>query len=102
MTIKNKAGNIRLPNMKHPCKDCPFRKDTMLGWLGEKRMTQILDAKSFVCHKHTDLQCAGHMLIKGEENDFVKLASRLNLPTGLTGQQLIFDTQADCIAHHAD
>jgi hypothetical protein len=92
---------MRLPNVKHPCKECPFRKDSLQGWLGEERMTQILDANSFVCHKRTDLQCAGHMLIKGEENDFVRLASRLKLSTGLTGRELVFANKSDCIAHHA-
>lgn len=92
---------MRLPNVKHPCKECPFRKDSLKGWLGEVRMTEILDAHSFVCHKRTNLQCAGHMLIKGEENDFVRLASRLNLSTGLTGHELVFANTSDCIAHHA-
>lgn len=92
---------MRLPNVKRPCRECPFRKDTLQGWLGEKRMTEILDSNSFVCHKRTDLQCAGHMLIKGEENDFVRLASRLNIPTGVTGSELVFESKAACIEHHA-
>jgi len=72
----------------------------MPGWLGGERMKEILDAKSFVCHKRTTLQCAGHMLIKGPENDFVMLAARLQIDTGVKGRELIFETASECIKHH--
>lgn len=90
----------KLPHIKKPCRDCPFRKDTLKGWLGEKRMTEILAADSFVCHKKTDMQCAGHMLINGEANAFVLLANRLRIPLDLTGGEQVFESQADCIEHH--
>lgn len=92
----------KLPHIKKPCRDCPFRKDTLQGWLGEGRMTEILSADSFVCHKKTSMQCAGHMLIKGQDNAFVRLASRLNMPLSLSGRELVFDNQAACIKHHRD
>jgi len=91
---------MKLPNMKKPCKDCPFRKDSLQGWLGKERMSEILSSTSFVCHKHTDSQCAGHMLIKGDENEFVRLARRLNIDTGLRGKELVFPTEQACIDHH--
>ena len=90
-----------LPNMKSPCKDCPFRKDSLQGWLGEERITEIVNASSFVCHKKTDLQCAGFMHLKWQESDFVQLASRLKLDTGLRGKELIFENKEDCIKHHS-
>lgn len=89
-----------LPNVKKPCKDCPFRKDSLSGWLGKDRMTSILDSGSFVCHKKTHLQCAGHMLINGQKNDFVRLASRLGMDIELSGEELIFDSREACIEHH--
>ena len=61
---------IKLPIIQTPCKDCPFRKDSLKGWLGKKRMTEILEADSFVCHKTTNTelkdrkQCAGFMIIQ--------------------------------------
>ncbi|MFT6904952.1 MAG: hypothetical protein ACJAS1_001606 [Oleiphilaceae bacterium] len=91
----------RLPNVKQPCNMCPFRKDSLEGWLGEDRMTEICSSESFVCHKNNDLQCAGHMLLKDQDNSFVRLASRLNMDTGLNGRELVFDTEDDCIGHHA-
>lgn len=32
---------LKLYMKKTPCKDCPFRKDSLVGWLGEKRAKQI-------------------------------------------------------------
>ncbi len=91
----------KLPHVKKPCKDCPFRKDSLEGWLGKERMTEILAADSFVCHKKTDLQCAGHMLINGNNNGFVRLAGRLGITLDLSGQEQVFDSQEACVSHHA-
>ncbi|HBC3591452.1 TPA: hypothetical protein KDZ08_003284 [Vibrio parahaemolyticus] len=63
-------------------------------------MTSILDSGSFVCHKKTHLQCAGHMLINGQKNDFVRLASRLGMEIELSGKEDIFDSREACIEHH--
>lgn len=64
-------------------------------------MEGILQAGSFVCHKDTSLQCAGHMLMKGDSNDFVRLADRLGMDTGIKGKDLIFPDEAACISHHS-
>jgi len=65
-------------------------------------MTEILESSSFTCHKDNSLQCAGHMIIKGEENDFVKLANRLRLDTKISGRELVFKTKEECINHHTN
>jgi hypothetical protein len=91
-----------LPNVKRPCSNCPFKKDAVKGWLGQQRMTEILSNGGFVCHKKTDKQCAGHMLIKGNENDFVNLAKRMGIELSLSGKELVFETQKECIEHHGD
>lgn len=90
-----------LPNVKSPCKDCPFRKDSMKGWLGKDRMESILNSGAFTCHKKRHLQCAGFMLVKGGESDFIQLAERLNMPLELSGEELVFDSKEECIEHHA-
>lgn len=89
-----------LPNIKKPCRECPFRKDSLEGWLGESRVREIIRQPSFVCHKKTDHQCAGHMLLV-EHNAFVQVANRLGYELTLTGRELVFDSTEDCIAHHA-
>ncbi len=94
--------DIKLPNMKRPCGNCPFKKDTLRGWLGAERMKEILTSTTFVCHKDHAKQCAGHMLIKGDGNAFVALANQLSICTGIGGRDLVFDTEEDCINHHEE
>ena len=101
----------KLPIIQTPCKDCPFRKDSLKGWLGKKRITEILDSDSFVCHKTTknDIagsdnkerkQCAGFMIIQKDRSQAVRIAKVLNIDLGLKGQDLIFENKKDCINHH--
>ena len=89
-----------LPYCKAPCAECPFRKDSLKGWLGASKMQFILEKGSFVCHKNTKKQCAGHMIINGNDNQFVRLAQRFGMPVELSGQDLIFNNKPDCIEHH--
>lgn len=91
--------NNNLPHCKRPCKHCPFRKDTLEGWLSN-RIEDDLKSDTFVCHKKPTLQCAGHMLLLDDENQFVRLANHLKIKLNLTGRELIFDTVEDCIKHH--
>lgn len=91
----------KLPHMKRPCKDCPFRKNSLKGWLGEARASEFARCSNFLCHKDTDFQCAGHMIMRGQNNDFVRMASRLNANLDLKGESLIFERSQDFINHHS-
>ena len=98
---------IKVPNMKSPCANCPFRKDTMKGWLGAERMKEILAQDSFVCHKTVDeekgierKQCAGHMSIKGFDNAFVRTANNMGINVNVSNREVLFDSEADCVEHH--
>ena len=93
---------MKLPHCTKPCGECPFRTDSMEGWLGEERMSGILEQGSFTCHKtNKGLQCAGHMIIKGEQNDFVALANGMGIDLDLSGKELVFQNESDLIAHQA-
>lgn len=41
-------------NLKEPCKECPFRKTALNGWLGgltaEQTNAYVLDEADFACH----------------------------------------------------
>lgn len=73
-------------------------------------MTEILNDESFVCHKTTNgqiakrKQCAGHMLVKREDNAFYQLAIRMGFEEqlGLSGEELVFEHEQDLIKHHQD
>ena len=36
----------KLPIMQTPCNNCPFRKDSLKGWLGSERMTEISESET--------------------------------------------------------
>jgi hypothetical protein len=95
----------KLPYMRTPCNDCPLTKECINGWLGEKRAKEIANAGSFVCHKTTGSQedrrqCAGHMIAKGMDNDFFRLAKQFDKELDLNGQDRVFDSMQDFINHH--
>lgn len=92
---------MKIPCVKKPCKDCPFRKGALKGWLGKERAEEIAEAPLFVCHKNTSLQCAGHMIMSGHDNEFVRIAAALKENLNLKGQALVFDDKKDFIDHHA-
>ena len=96
------------PHMKAPCQECPFRKDALRGWLGDDRVKDIANQESFICHKtiHTSdsrdkRQCAGHMILRGESNDYVRLAKILGVNLCLKNKELVFDSIEDMALHHA-
>ncbi|WP_089110854.1 DUF6283 family protein [Vibrio casei] len=90
-----------LPNVKRPCSQCPYRKDTQKGWLGRERIAGLLSQDLFVCHKKRHLQCAGHMIINGKDNAFVRMAHALGEDLELSGVELVFDSHEECIEHHS-
>jgi len=77
-----------------------MRKDCTKGWLGRDRMKSIFEYDTFVCHKDNSRQCAGHMLMRGDDNIFVKTAKAEKIKLNLSGRELLFDTVDDCINHH--
>ena len=93
---------MRLPHRTKPCPQCPFKKTTTKGWLGKKRITELTEVDSFGCHKNTDLQCAGQMLLLEDRNSFVNLAHRMNINLNLQGRKDVFDAVQDCIDHHTN
>jgi len=89
-----------------PCGNCPWRKDSLKGWLGYERAKELLQSSGFVCHKTKHLgkrkrQCAGHMLLLGDQNSFVSTARALNLDLDIQGRHLVFDTVEQAIEHHS-
>ncbi len=90
----------KLPHITSPCGQCPFRKDSLAGWLSNGRMESILKQDSFVCHKRNDKQCAGFMLVQGVQSTYVQIAGRMGLDLNLQGHDLVFDSKSACIEHH--
>lgn len=109
-----------MESLKKVCNQCPFRKDAPKGWLGAKRITDIVTEtiegdKYFVCHKTLDLPssdqklCAGKLILEGRENPYGNSSTRVGMALGLipkdysdiAGGELVFETKKECIDHHA-
>jgi hypothetical protein len=93
---------MKLPYCKKPCSNCPFKKDTLEGWLGRDRAQQISDAKSFVCHKNTKLQCGGFLAFKQNTNgdaDWLHVAKLLKIELKIDGSN-VFDSQEEMLNRH--
>lgn len=90
-----------IPYQKAPCSNCPFRKDSLKGWLGKERMTDICSTDSFACHKRNDLQCAGHMALLGQASAFVRIMNALGFTPEIRNTHQVFDDIQDCIDHHS-
>lgn len=102
-----------------PCKNCPFRKDSLKGWLERERALEISNAvlienKTFQCHKTIGLKhashCAGtlilykHGKIKYHTNSLIQIAERLGMyePSKLDESIECFHTQEDFVNHHSE
>lgn len=97
----------KLPYCKSPCNNCPFRKDSLKGWLGKRRAQEIVNNDNFVCHKTTQtgnekdrLQCAGHMILLDDENLFVRTARGMGILLTIVNRYVIFESKEDFIKHH--
>lgn len=108
--------------LKQPCENCPFRPDSMKGWLGEERAEQIITSlteqgQTFSCHKTNQFDddtgeacqegqhCAGALILleKLEQpNQMMRIAERLGMydRTKLDMEAPVFDEPEDFIEHH--
>ena len=102
-------NNIKHLYVKRPCKNCPLTKSCTPNWLGEERITEILESDNFVCHETTGVagnnpkitkQCAGHLIINKSSNIFYRLAEFYKIDLELAGSERVFDNYEDCIKHH--
>lgn len=110
------------PFVMSPCKMCPFKKDTMEGWLGKERAEEIIHSiykmgDGFTCHNTNDFSgedvavtidskgCAGAAILLdkvGQHNAAMQIAYRLGYfkIEDVRGRELIFETTQEFIDHH--
>lgn len=112
--------------LKKPCVDCPFRRSSLKGWLGETRAREIIggltggEHQSFYCHKTTvtsdteedsrevteeSQHCAGAAILLHKTKQ-PNMAMRLGYCYGdfdgakLEEQTEVFNTEIEFINHH--
>ena len=104
-------------NLKKPCKQCPFSRGSIDGWLGEDRAEEIINSisdqdGSFTCHK-TDRDkskeaehCAGALILLEKvdmPNQLMRISERLGIYDRfkLDFEANVFDDLDEFIDHHA-
>ena len=117
-------------DLKKPCTNCPFRKDSRKRWLSKARAqdlvsTVILGDDSFTCHKTVNYEawnkqdddteyqpngeeqfCAGALHLEHKCNTggnlTIRIARMMKLfeYENLKAGELVFDTAAEFINHH--
>ena len=111
-------------NLKKPCNDCPFRRDSPQGWLGKERAkdistTLVKGIGTFSCHKTTGAtngedvpqekqsQCFGALQMlrnsnKLESGFIFQMATRLLGAdfSGVKKSKEIFRNKTQFIKHH--
>lgn len=107
--------------LKRPCPDCPFRTDSLEGWLGENRAEEIIDSitrlqQTFACHETTGIkgdvpkggeqQCAGAMIMLEKierPTQMMRIAERLGMYDrhALDMDAPVFDGPEEFIHHHS-
>ena len=92
--------------VKKPCADCPFKKDTIKGWLGSDRADDIANSSSFTCHKTATTRPGsrrrglGALLLKQEESAFYRLLNHAARQHLLEEEDKIFPSKEVFINHH--
>lgn len=110
---------------KTPCNDCPFRKDSLIGWLGQKRAEQIAaniyeHDITFQCHKTLEKGntngveelCAGAIILDAKQNNSTmekpifsnkmhRLMKLLFPDLEIKNEKVIFETIQDFVKHHS-
>lgn len=117
--------------IKRPCANCPWRKDSVKGWLGKERAEELARSvvfgdSPFWCHKTTQFTadesdegeeysmkggeafCAGALILEKKVNRGGNFAIRLGFMyydfdySKLSGEDLVFDSTEDFIYHHSN
>ncbi|WP_187967900.1 hypothetical protein [Aquibium microcysteis] len=109
-------------NLTEPCKECPFRRNSMPGWLGPWEPTDLLAAikvAPFPCHRtiKADMSfddpgaaklelCAGAALFLNYKMEVsrckVTADHQFTLATSLTKDERVFADDTSLLDHHGN
>ncbi len=84
-----------------PCSDCPWRRDSLEGWLGGLTTGEWLNEAhgegSISCHTLQGAQCAGSAIYRANVCKLPRLAAALRLPPD---REHVFANRFEFIEHH--
>lgn len=88
-----------------PCSDCPWRRDSIKGWLGGMTPEEWLDAihgmgDTFIdCHTINGPQCAGAAIYRANISKLPRNPMILQLPKD---KESVFSTPMEFLKHHKE
>jgi len=86
---------------KSPCSDCPWRKDSLSGWLGDtSKEDWVADAHGearIECHVLIGAQCAGAAIYRTNVCKTPRNPELLRLPSN---RNKVFGTPNEFLEHH--
>jgi hypothetical protein len=84
-----------------PCKECPFKKDSLRSWLGGHTAKEFVDMAHgedlLECHMKEGSQCAGGAIYRGNVCKLPRDRSLLVLPQN---KDTVIASRAEFMAHH--
>lgn len=87
--------------IKKPCSDCPWRRDSLNGWLGSNTAHEwVIFAHSDTrveCHVYSDVQCAGIAIYRANVSKHPRDHELLVLPPD---EVTVFASPREFIEHH--
>jgi hypothetical protein len=87
---------------KKPCHDCPWRRESIKGWLGAADPDDWLiiahSDEPVPCHAIKGPQCAGLAIYRANMCKLPRDRAVLRLPAD---RETVFATPAEFLAHHA-
>jgi hypothetical protein len=98
--ISSDEGRASKKQHKTPCSDCPWRRDSVPGWLGGHEPQEFVrlghNDQTYHCHVITNQQCAGLAIFRA---NVIKRCDppNLRLPEN---RALIFAWDNEFLAHH--
>lgn len=88
---------------KKPCKDCPWKRNSLKGWLGEASPEDWLHTARgegvVKCHVVKNQQCAGIAIFRGNICKSPRNKSCLVLPAD---RETVFSWDDEFLAHHQE
>jgi len=100
--ITSSLNNMQREQHTAPCSDCPWRRDSLPGWLGEHTPTEFVEMAhgevKYHCHVIVNQQCAGMAQYRRNVAKQCRDNTILRLPDRDT--TTVFAHPAEFLEHH--
>lgn len=93
-------NNQKRTHCSEPCPSCPYRTDADKKAYTREEIAFENSQVSMGCRREQNAECAGHMLMNGNKNFYVRILQRIEPDYELSGRELIFKDAKSLLAHY--